>query len=137
MTTVAAPGRTMSRLTCESVQGRLRVTTPRHVLVIDGPSDTATVLRAVLEPRGAVVERTRTHGLVEAWGSREEPDVVVVDMDGDDAEHTAVWPSAPHVVIGSARVTVDDSQTRFLQKPYQYPELIRAIEDLLTPRDAA
>lgn len=113
------------------------MTTPRHVLVIDGPSETEAVLRAVLEPRGAVVERTRTHGLAQAWGSREEPDVVVVDMDGDDAEHAAVWPSAPHVVIGSARVTVDDVQTRFLQKPYQYPELIRAIEDLLAPRDAA
>ncbi len=116
------------------------MTTPRQVLVIDGPSETATVLQAILERRGTVVQRTRTQGLRESWNAATGPDVVVVDV--DSAQQAAstqpqVWQTTPHVVIGSHRVMVDDAHTRFLQKPFQFPELIRAVEDLLNSTPAA
>ncbi len=116
------------------------MTTPRHVLVIDDLNETATVLQAILEPRGAVVERTRTRQLSQDWAERQEPDVVVVDLDesADLAQSNApVWDKTPQVVISSARVMVDDSTTRFLQKPFQFPELLRAVEDLLAVRTPA
>lgn len=116
------------------------MTTPRHILVIDGSAETASVLQAVLEPRGAVVQRKRTQSLTESWGTTGAPDVVVVDVDDIRKETTGEadpWQNTPQVVIGSTRVSIEDQQTRFLQKPFQFPELIRAIEDLLPPPVAA
>lgn len=120
------------RQECRSGPGKATVTTAPQVLVIDGLSETATVLQAILEPRGTVVQRTRTQRLPGRWEAETPPDVVVVDMDGvSAAEPAAVWGSTPHVVISSRRVEVADGNNRFLQKPFQFPELIRAVEDLL------
>ena len=88
------------------------------------------MLKAVLEPRGAVVQRTRTQSLPSGRTGATAPDVVVVDGDERQAE-PAAWRTAPHVVIASECVPVSDPKTRFLQKPFQFPELIRTIEDLL------
>lgn len=109
------------------------MTSPRNVLVVDGTPETATVLQAVLEPRGASVHRTRLQQLHRGWEGSGDPHVVVVDVDGRESgdEATPLWCSAPHVVISSERILVEDGNTRFLQKPFQFPELIRAIEDLL------
>jgi CheY-like chemotaxis protein len=103
------------------------VTPSRSVLVIDGSADTDAVLRAVLEPRGARVRRTRSHR-VAAESSR--PDVVVIDLDEGSADRHA-FGATPRVLIGSQRVTVRQPHDRFLEKPFQFPELIRAVEELL------
>lgn len=116
------------------------VTTPRQVLVVDGLSETAAVLQAVFEPKGTVVQRTRTASLPPRLQGSASPDVIVVDLDQSrdaGAEQPAVSSATRHVFISSKRVTIEDSGTRFLQKPFQFPELIRAVEDLLGDRDAA
>ena len=110
------------------------VTVPRQVLVVDGLSETATVLQAVLEPRGTVVQRARSSSLRPLTGSSSDPDVVILDLDQpveSDHDSSQAWSQTPQVVIGSRRIKIDDDQTRFLQKPFQFPELIRAVEDLL------
>lgn len=113
-----------------------------HVLVIDGPSETADVLQAVLEPRGTVVQRTRRQSLSPSDTFPGSADVVVLDMD-DPASVAGLSDESlrttPQIHIGSDRVMIDDSKTRFLQKPFQFPELIQAVEDLLaeTARRAA
>ena len=104
---------------------------PPHVLVIDGTTDTEAVLKAVLEPRGTQVERTR--GTIARRRAEEKtaPHVVVIDLDEVSADATAACFGESHrILIGSAQTSVDD-RDRFLAKPFQYPELLRAIEDLL------
>lgn len=110
------------------------MTTSRQVLVIDGHSDTATVLEAILERGGTRVEHARTQRVPRSWSEETCPDVVVVDVDSSPTtavDESRTWADTPHVVISSQRITVDDSNTRFLQKPFQFPELIRAVQDLL------
>jgi CheY-like chemotaxis protein len=102
-----------------------------HVLVIDGTSDTEAVLKAVLEPRGTQVERTRGPVLQRRTTESNAPHVVVIDLDDEAANQTASCFEESHrILIGSAKTPVDN-RDRFLAKPFQYPELLRAIEDLL------
>jgi CheY-like chemotaxis protein len=103
------------------------VTNAPRVLVVDGLAETETVLRAVLEPQGAAVERRRS-----AEGALSEsmpPQVMIVDLD-DEANHDASWPDVPRVMLGSVRMA-DDFHARFLEKPFHYPELVRMVQSLL------
>jgi CheY-like chemotaxis protein len=107
----------------------------RSVLLVDGASDTDAVLRAVLERRGARVRRIRSHLLAD---QHHQPDVVVIDLDdGHDPTAEQSFQNTPQVVLCSQRVSVGDAHARFLEKPFQFPELIRAVEDLLDSRPAA
>ena len=108
-----------------------------RVLVIDGLSETEEVLKAVLEPRGLTVDRIRGDAAqkVEALS----PSVVVVHL--DESRHTVVeadgFPNVPQVIIGSAEISCCcDAVCRhqYLRKPFQYRELIQAIEQLLPSR---
>jgi len=102
------------------------------VLVIDGPSETATVLKAILEPHGAIVDRTRSHVAGDCFLPANQPDVVVVDIDQRAASDTPpVWNETPHVVVGAAWAPLDGRTSRFLQKPFEFPDLVRAVQDLL------
>ena len=108
-----------------------------HVLVIDGASDTEAVLKAVLEPRGTHVERAR--GVVARQRHHDEdcPHVVVIDLDEDSTGATASCFGESHrVLIGSVKTSVNAGD-RFLAKPFQYPELLKTIEDLLSLPPAA
>ena len=119
-------------------QGRFSVTPPRRVLVIDGGSETDTVLRAVLEPRGAQVRRARSHCLDAAPQSEDRPDVVVIDLDhASEAAADFARGAQFQVLLSSQRIDVAESHARFLEKPFQFPELIRAVEELLACRPAA
>ena len=101
------------------------------VLVIDGTSDTEAVLRAVLEPRGTHVERARGTSTRHQNDHVSSPHVVVIDLDEDSADATASRFIESHrILIGSTKTKVDAGD-RFLEKPFQYPELLRTIEDLL------
>jgi DNA-binding NtrC family response regulator len=114
------------------------VTAPRSVLVIDDSSEADAVLRAVFEPRGDHVRRTRSHLLSESLTNTPPPDVVVIDLDNSSpATADFAWGTTAQVVLGSQRVLLDDAQTRFLEKPFQFPELVRAVEDLLAAKPAA
>ncbi len=107
-----------------------------HVLVIDGASDTEAVLKAVLEPRGTHVERSRGSVLRRTTDEESAPDVVVIDLDDDTAGSTASqFPESHRILIGSVKTKVE-SGDRFLSKPFQYPELLQTIEDLLALRPA-
>ena len=102
-----------------------------HVLVIDGMPDTEAVLRAVLEPRGTQVERKRGVNLRQRDGDLAAPDVVVIDLDDESANATAShFVESRRILIGSVETPVDANE-RFLAKPFQYPELLQTIEDLL------
>ena len=107
--------------------------TARRVLVVDGLSETEQVLKAVLEPRGLEVNRIRGSRNTEAQD--DPPGVIVLHEDGPNPEvpHPE-WSDVPRVVIGPA--TGGNSENRLLreerlQKPFQYGELIAAIERLL------
>jgi hypothetical protein len=98
-----------------------------RVLVVDGLAETEAVLRAVLEPQGAAVERRRT--AAEPYAESSPPQVLVVDLD-DDAHDHAVWPDVPRVMVGSVRVSGERGE-RFLEKPFHYPDLVRMVRSLL------
>lgn len=106
-----------------------------RVLLIDGSADTEAVVRAVLEPRGMSVSRTRSHG--DRMRQETTPDVVVVDLDDVTETAEAIFEESGQVLIGSTRVEVSDPRVRFLEKPFHYPELIQVLEDLLTLNRAA
>ena len=108
-----------------------------RVLVIDGLSETEEVLKAVLEPRGLTVDRVRGGELVEQASF--PPSVVVIHL--DESRQTAIesneFPNVPQVIIGSAEIaSCSDAVCRhqYLRKPFQYRELIQAIEQLLPSR---
>ena len=117
------------------------VTTAPNVLVIDGLSETATVLEAVLSRRGTTVQQARDVRRAAEEFPGGVPAVVVIDGDDGPAATTVArreWPASHQVVIASARLPLDKPHARFLQKPFQFPELVRLVEDLLAeaPRAA-
>lgn len=121
-----------------------------RILVVDDISDTADVLQAVLEPRGVTVNRiSRWQGPDSPIENR--PTVVVFDAEshaGGTPPHGENWRGVPQIIIGTMRVTdaagnadstakalaAPDSSCRYLQKPFQFAELVQAIEALITPR---
>lgn len=110
-----------------------------HVLVIDGASDTGTVLKAVLEPRGATVERGRSNLVAARFSAASSPKVLVIDVDTvpDEFHSTIGWENSARVMLGSKKPTSAAERERFLEKPFQFPELIRVIEELLAESPAA
>ena len=106
----------------------------QHVLVVDGVPETAQVLRAVLEPRGHRVDRVRAFDPAPpAAGS-----VLVLHDDGSsEANRRHKYGTAPRVIIGSFTTAPasGDSEHRLAQ-PFQYAELIRAVESLLDAGEA-
>lgn len=108
--------------------------------MIDGESDTEAVLKAVLEPRGARVDWSRQASAIGSFDRNIPPEVVVIDLD-DQPRHDGIRETAAsggRILIGSHRVAVGRTNDLFLEKPFQFPELIRAIEGLLaTPERQA
>lgn len=107
-------------------------TSPR-VLVFDREPDTEAVLKAVLEPRGTRVDRSRQPG-THARSVEGQPEVVVIDLDNQPrlSAFGAATASGGRILIGSTRVAAKHSGDLFLEKPFQFPELINAIEGLLS-----
>lgn len=106
----------------------------RRVLVVDGLEETEQVLRAVLEPRGHEVSRVQVGGVDESRCERRAPSVVVLHDDRSPESRLALekWGRVPHVVIGSADLpSISDGSGQYLRNPFQYRELIQAVERLL------
>ena len=114
----------------------------QRVLVVDGLTETEQVLKAVLEPRGLQVNRIRSAGKGNALQDDRPPDVVVFHADetSPNATDAVPWQNVPRVIIGTAHLPAEDghagnSKDRHLRNPFQYAELIQAIEGLLDQRD--
>ena len=109
----------------------------QRVLVIDGMHEIQEVLHAVLAPRGMQVDWVRSHVQQVPGEAAGRPDVLVIDAaalpiqkSGTDRE----WRGVPQVILGAdegASAADADSQHTYLNTPFQFPDLIRAIERLL------
>jgi DNA-binding NtrC family response regulator len=116
------------------------VTPAQRVLVVDGLAETEEVLRAVLEPKGLEVDRIRG-GDRDAFARRQlskkhRPSVVVLHVEEGLEQFPASdgWQDVPRILIGGTK-TGDSARLatleHYLEKPFQYGELIRTIERLL------
>ena len=121
---------------------------PDCVLVVDEISDTADVLQAVLEPRGVAVNRVRRLMEPAARDAAGRPSVMVLDAEslgGSALPSGKDWKSIPQVIIGTIRISGPESEDdrlanperRYLQKPFQFAELVQAIESLIAPTAAS
>jgi hypothetical protein len=93
------------------------------------------VLRAVLEPRGLQVDRVRGAG-AEGFAANRRPSVVVLHMDDEPAPPAAAsdeWSGFPRVLIGTMNGgdVPQNADEHYLEKPFHYGDLIRAVEQLL------
>lgn len=124
----------------------------QRVVVVDGLPETEEVLKAVLEPRGVAVSRCRSNRLADVQRNESPPWLLVVHDSSDAASAISAtaaaaassWESVPRVVIGRAEIaeTPSPEPAGRLSHPFQYRELIQAVEQLLseprsTPRRAA
>jgi DNA-binding response OmpR family regulator len=105
---------------------------------VDGVSDTAEVLQAVLEPRGLTVNRVRRLELAAADAGESRPSVLILDAEAFDDANPATrgdWQTVPQVIIGTLRVAEEPSQPfaprRILRKPFHFAELVQAVESLI------
>jgi CheY-like chemotaxis protein len=128
------------------------VSNRERILVVDEISDTAEVLQAVLEPRGVTVNRICRWGQSEKTIAENRPAVVVFDAESaayGDVSAGGKWHGVPQVILGTLRVAPlnhEESdgngpaapavQRRYLQKPFQFAELVQAIEALIQSRAA-
>jgi hypothetical protein len=114
-----------------------------RVVVVDHSTETADVLQAVFAPRGVEVERR--HIPARRRGVPRDAEVFVLDEEDCLVSPATLSPAVPElrnrVVLGSPApqpvggpTATDDAN--YLPKPFQYTELIRAVEALLAQRDA-
>lgn len=111
-----------------------------NVMVVDGLAETEEVLKAVLEPRGMQVTRVRSTHPCNSSGPPETPSVLVLHesewLQGSSSQRLrspAPWNNVPRVVIGQHHTETfsTDQGCRYLSQPFQYAELVTAIESLL------
>lgn len=114
----------------------------RRVLVVDGLAETEQVLKAVLEPRGLHIERVRQNANLPETLAQRRPHLIVLHA-GDGSlppDRDGQWSAVPHIVIGSMQCDPhpadsesgeDAGDRRYFCKPFQYGELIGAIEQML------
>lgn len=112
--------------------------TPLRVVVVERQSDTHAVVEAVLGREGLAVERWPAHRLANSAEARRQGDVMVVDLDDAaaplEAHGSAYGPRS--IFIGSAAHKAVGG-SRFLAKPFEYPQLIGHLRDLLDLPPAA
>ena len=111
------------------------------VLVIDGDSDTADVLEAVLAPTGIAVNRLHEVDSTRLASVTARPAVIVLDVESSAVESPldVAWDGVPQVIIGRIpladsgddAVYGDTASRRWLAKPFHYAELIKAIHSLI------
>lgn len=112
----------------------------QRVLVVDSLHEIQEVLHAVLEPRGLRVDWLRSQHY--ASGSADQPDIVVIDAEALPVESATVspqWENVPQVILGAAEEVLPvrmDAPHAYLSKPFQFPDLIQAIERLLPAKVA-
>ena len=102
------------------------------ILVVNGLSETTEVLKAVFEPRGHEVRRVRRTQLAEP---AVRPGVVVWHDDPESDAETIPLDSSlhdvPRVLIGKARLSDSSRGTQRFAQPFEYGELLQAVEAAL------
>lgn len=87
------------------------------------------MLRAVFEPRGHAVNRVRQSQLP----SGSSPRVVVWHTnESDDSSAADRFAGIPRVVIGRTCLAEPSPDTRRFAQPFEYGDLLREIESLLS-----
>ncbi len=101
---------------------------PQNVLIIDGPTETEEVVRAIFEPRGLQVGRmdsTEPHA-----AEPQQPTVLVLHSHRQPTPNR--WAHVPCIVIGRfSPAGRSHTPSRCLSDPYDYADLIAAIDELL------
>ena len=106
------------------------------ILVVDGLSETTAVLKAVFEPRGHAVNRVRQSELPSGPASR--PRVLVWHAnDAEDSQAAIRFDGIPRIVIGRGGGAMPSGDSRRFSQPFEYGELLQAIESLLAAEAAA
>jgi CheY-like chemotaxis protein len=113
-----------------------------RVVVVDHSTETADVLQAVFAPRGVEVERRRIPA--RRRGAPQDAEVFVLDEECLAKPSSLPSPTPERrnrVVLGSpdshsGQGTSSNDQANYIPKPFQYAELIQAVELLLAQRDA-
>ncbi|MES2791337.1 MAG: hypothetical protein V4719_17100 [Planctomycetota bacterium] len=114
----------------------------QRVLVIDGMHEIQEVLHAVLAPRGMQVDWVRSHVQQHPGEAAGRPDILVIDASAlpiNKSGKNREWRDVPQVILGADKAASsadEDTQHTYLNSPFQFPDLIRAIERLL-PIEAA
>jgi len=121
------------------------VSTDQRVLVVDSSGETHEVLQAALARSGVRTYGARRTRRGLALAEEIRPDLIVLDLEVDEAEAEATcFPFAeqsrrnatPLVVLGSVRRVEGGSPLgEFVPKPYDYGPLVRKIEELLARND--
>ena len=113
------------------------MTNGQRVLVVDGLAETEQVLKAVLEPQGLKVDRIRTEFPQDDHSAR-PPHLVILheDHSANSSAGSEAWSNIPRVIIGSVAVPRphvfrDRPREQHLAQPFQYRDLIQAVEQLL------
>lgn len=112
-----------------------------RVLIVDRSDDTREVLRTALERRGMQTLATAKARVGLDLARRHQPDLIVLDLELDQADPTEVpagyvqqshGGQTPLVLLGTVRRNGrGPAEGEFIAKPYHYGPLIRRIEELL------
>ncbi|MCA9268204.1 MAG: hypothetical protein KDA41_07025 [Planctomycetales bacterium] len=110
----------------------------QSVLIVDESDDAREVLRTVLAHRGVQIWEAEDEADGLRMAREVRPDVIVFDIDGDNASDAICNEYAIEAARGDASLvllgTLRRAQTtsgEFVAKPYQYAPLILRIEQLL------
>ena len=103
----------------------------RRMIVVDGLAETAQVLHAVFAPRGHQVERRR--GYENLLAADDAPSLIIVHDDGSGTACRQPVATGPQIIIARRGDTVAPlpAAERRLSQPFQYSDLIAAVESLL------
>lgn len=105
-----------------------------RILVVDGLSETTEVLKAVLEPRGHAVSRLRPDQLAD----QPRPHLVIWhDDESNEWSGQLPFGDVPRILIGKTRVADSANAAQRFSPPFQYSELMQAIEQLLDAESVA
>ena len=111
----------------------------QSVLVVDEYSESLEILRTILELRGVNVLEARAADTGLEVMRAEHPRVVVLDLDNASTGEATIQSAfedetrrceSSLVILGKAQMS-GDSRGQVIDKPYQYGQLIRTIEQLL------
>ena len=119
---------------------------PSSVLVVDPSAENREVLRTVLHQRGLQCYEADEAQSGLALAREHHPDVIVLDLDADDAMSGSVESelrqeldreSSSLIILGRLRRDSLLSASRVLSKPYHFAPLVHTIEELAAAAKAA
>jgi PleD family two-component response regulator len=107
------------------------------VLIVDSSDENREVLRTALARRGLRIFEADEPEQGLALAREHRPDVIVLDLDAEAAEHgqleveysaEAAGRSASLVLLGRKQRSIRSAGTRGISKPYHFAPLVHTIE---------